>query len=208
MDKLKSYVPEVGTYDYYLEQKAAISRALASKRQIEKAIYVAKETLQESLKHHSNNGEMAAYNSLGCAYNVSSRSDEALRILLKAYQNFIPQTKPFLRIDILSRIAQVYGNAGQDSLKLPYLAQMDEALQDVVSREPETRKNWSNLKIDCEVKYVLHFMNRGKMAEAQEHIDKAKALLEDHVDPVFWLNVQLVQLQYYSARKTMIRVLL
>ena len=44
-------------------------------------------------------------------------------------------------------------------------------------------------------------MNRGKMAEAQEHIDKAKALLEDHVDPVFWLNVQLVQLQYYSRTK-------
>lgn len=35
----------------------------------------------------------------------------------------------------------------------------------------------------------------------QEHIDKAKALLEDHVDPVFWLNVQLVQLQYYSRAK-------
>ena len=201
VDKLKSYVTEEGTYDYYLEQKAAISRALASKRQIEKAIYVAKETLQESLEHHSNNGEIAAYNSLACAYNVSSRGDEALKILLKAYQNFTPQTKPFLRIDILSRIAQVYGNAGQDSLKRPYLAQMDETLRDVVSREPETRKNWSNLRIDCEVKHVLHFMNRGKMAEAQEHIDKAKALLEDHVDPVFWLNVQLVQLQYYSRTK-------
>lgn len=95
VDKLKSYVTEVGTYDYYLEQKAAISRALASKRQIEKAIYVAKETLQESLEHHSNNGEIAAYNSLACAYNVSSRGDEALKILLKAYQNFTPQTKPF-----------------------------------------------------------------------------------------------------------------
>ena len=106
VDKLKSYVTEVGTYDYYPEQKAAISRALASKRQIEKAIYVAKETLQESLEHHSNNGEIAAYNSLACAYNVSSRGDEALKILLKAYQNFTPQTKPFLRIDILSRIAR------------------------------------------------------------------------------------------------------
>ena len=40
----------------YLEQKAAISRALASKRQIEKAVYVAKETLEESKLHHSNNG--------------------------------------------------------------------------------------------------------------------------------------------------------
>lgn len=59
VDKLKGYAPEVGTYDYYLEQKAAISRALASKRQIEKAVYVAKEALEESLKYHSNNGEIA-----------------------------------------------------------------------------------------------------------------------------------------------------
>ena len=38
VDVLKDFVPQVGTYDYYLEQKAAISRALASKRQIEKAV--------------------------------------------------------------------------------------------------------------------------------------------------------------------------
>ena len=30
VNELKKYAPEVGTYDYYLEQKAAISRALAS----------------------------------------------------------------------------------------------------------------------------------------------------------------------------------
>ena len=53
---VRTFVPQVGTYDYYLEQKAAISRALASKRQIEKAVYVAKETLEESKLHHSNNG--------------------------------------------------------------------------------------------------------------------------------------------------------
>ena len=40
VDVLKDFVPQVGTYDYYLEQKAAISRALASKRQIEKAVYL------------------------------------------------------------------------------------------------------------------------------------------------------------------------
>ena len=39
VDVLKDFVSQVGTYDYYLEQKAAISRALASKRQIEKAVY-------------------------------------------------------------------------------------------------------------------------------------------------------------------------
>lgn len=201
VDKLKGYAPEVGTYDYYLEQKAAISRALASKRQIEKAVYVAKEALEESLKYHSNNGEIASYNSLGCAYGVSSRVDEALEVFLKAYQRFTPQTKVSLRVDILSRIAQVYGNTGRDSLRIPYLQQMDEELQEVVKREPEARKNWSNFEIDCQIKYVLLSMNKGDLHVAQEHIDKAKALLEDHVDPVFWLNVQLVQLQYYARTK-------
>ena len=33
---------------------------------------------------------------------------------------------------------------------------------------------------------------------AHEHIEKVKKLLEPHVDPVFWLNVQLIQLQYYA----------
>lgn len=201
VDKLKDYAPQVGTYDYYLEQKAAISRALASKRQIEKAIYVARETLKESLEHHSNNGEIAAYNSLGCALGVSSRSDEALETFLKAYQRFTPQTRPYLRIDILSRIAQVYGNTGRDSLRRPYLMQMDEALQDVIRREPETRKNWSNMEIDCQIKYVLLYMKAKDFPKALEHINRAKALLEEHVDPVFWLNVQLVQLQYYARTK-------
>lgn len=201
VDKLKNYAPQVGTYDYYLEQKAAISRALASKRQIEKAIYVARETLKESLEHHSNNGEIAAYNSLGCALGVSSRADEALKTFLKAYQRFTPQTRPYLRIDILSRIAQVYGNTGRDSLRRPYLKEMDETLQDVIRREPETRKNWSNMEIDCQIKYVLTCMRTEDYPQALEHINRAKALLEEHVDPVFWLNVQLVQLQYYARTK-------
>lgn len=201
VDKLKEYAPEVDTYDYYLEQKAAISRALASKRQIEKAVYIAKETLKESLEHHSNNGEIAAYNSLGCAYGVSSRTDEARELFLKAYKRFTPQTKPYLRIDILSRIAQAYGNLGLDSLKRPYLAEMDRTLQEVIDREPETRKNWSNMEIDCHIKYVLHYMNVQNYPMALEHINRAQALLEDHVDPVFWLNVQLVQLQYYARTK-------
>ena len=70
------------------------------------------------------------------------------------------QTKASLKVDILSRIAQVYGNGGKDSLKLPYLHEMDTTLQTVISKEPETRKNWSNFEIDCEVKYILHYMNR------------------------------------------------
>lgn len=201
VDKLKAYAPEVGTYDYYLEQKAAISRALASKRQIEKAVYVAKEALEESLKYNSNNGEIASYNSLGCAYGVSSRVDESLKIFLKAYQRFTPQTKTNLRVDILSRISQVYGNSGRDSLRAIYLRQMDEVLQEVIRREPETRKNWSNFEIDCQIKYVLLYMNKGTFHIAQEHLNKVKSLLEDHVDPVFWLNVQLVQLQYYARTK-------
>ena len=171
---VEGFCPQVGTYDYYLEQKAAISRALASKRQIEKAVYVAKETLEESKLRHSNNGMIAAYNSLGCAYGVSSRPNEALDSFLEAYRNFSPQTKASLKVDILSRIAQVYGNGGKDSLKLPYLHEMDMTLQTVISKEPETRKNWSNFEIDCEVKYILHYMNRKNFTVAHEHIEKVK----------------------------------
>ena len=195
---LEEFAPQVGTYDYYLEQKAAISRALASKRQIEKAVFVAKETQEEAIRQHSNNGEIAAYNSLGCAYGVSSRQKEALEVFLRAYKRFSPQTKASLKVDILSRIAQVYGNAGFDSLKLPYLHEMDTTLQTVISKEPDTRKNWTNFEIDCEVKYILHFMNKRNFEEAREHIEKVKKLLAPHVDPVFWLNVQLIQLQYYA----------
>lgn len=201
VDILEDFAPQVGTYDYYLEEKAAISRALASKRQIEKAIYIAKETLKEAIKYKSNNGKIAAYNSLGCAYSVSSRSNEALNIFLKAYKNFTPQTKAGLKVDILSRITQVYGNAGSDSLKLPYLKEMESTLQTVISKEPNCRKNWANFEVDCEIKYILHFMNRRNFAAAQEHIEKAKKLLGSHVDPVFWLNVQLVQLQYYAKTR-------
>ena len=194
---LKEFVPQVGTYDYYLEQKAAISRALASKRQIEKAVYVAKETLEESVQHHSNNGKVAACNSLGCAYGVSSRTKEALNVFLEAYKSFSPQTKASLKIDILSRIAQVYGNSGHDSLRLPYLLEMDSTLQEVISNEPETRKNWANFEIDCQIKYILHYFSVD-LDKAHEHIEKVKQLLGPHVDPVFWLNVQLIQLQYYN----------
>ena len=115
---------------------------------------------------------IAAYNSLGCAYGVSSRPNEALDSFLEAYRNFSPQTKTSLKVDILSRIAQVYGNGGKDSLKLPYLHEMDMTLQTVISKEPETRKNWSNFEIDCEVKYILHYMNRKNFTVAHEHIEK------------------------------------
>ena len=71
-------------------------------------------------------------------------------------------------------------------------------MQTVISKEPETRKNWSNFEIDCEVKYILHYMNQKNFTVAHEHIEKVKKLLEPHVDPVFWLNVQLIQLQYYA----------
>ncbi len=131
-------------------------------------------------------------------YGVSSRPNEALDSFLEAYRNFSPQTKASLKVDILSRIAQVYGNGGKDSLKLPYLHEMDMTLQTVISKEPETRKNWSNFEIDCEVKYILHYMNQKNFTVAHEHIEKVKKLLEPHVDPVFWLNVQLIQLQYYA----------
>ena len=128
MNQLKELVSGVGTYDYYLERKAAIGRALASKRMIEKAVHVTKEVLEEAIAHNSNNGKIAAYNSLGCAYSVSSRPEEALKVLMKAYHEFKPGTKPFLKVDILSRITQVYGNGGDDKSKMPYLCEMDLSL--------------------------------------------------------------------------------
>ena len=201
VNQLKELVSGVGTYDYYLERKAAIGRALASKRMIEKAVHVTKEVLEEAIAHNSNNGKIAAYNSLGCAYSVSSRPEEALKVLMKAYHEFKPGTKPFLKVDILSRITQVYGNGGDDKSKMPYLCEMDKTLQEVMSNEPEAQNNWTDLAIDCEVKYVLHYLNRRKFEQALLHIERAQELLAPHVDPVFWLNVQLVRLQYFSRTK-------
>lgn len=199
--ELKSLALRLENYDCYLEQKAAVSRAQASKGMIEKAIYTAKEVLKEALSVNSRDGEIAAYNSLGCAYSVSSRSEEALKVLLKAHDRFTGYVKTSLRVDVLSRIAGIYGNAGQDSLKMPYIEEMNSILQHALEKEPETKGNWANMLVDCEVKYVLHYLNRLDFPPAKKHIEKAKSLLGEHVDPVFWLNVQLVQLQYYSKTK-------
>ena len=143
------------------------------------------------------------YENLG-AYYLASCYDklhdaDSLAYWVDKLEKYAPEVGTSLRVDILSRIAQVYGNTGRDSLRRPYVQQMDEALQEVITREPETRKNWSNFEIDCQIKYVLLYMNKGTYHIALEHINKAKALLEDHVYPVFWLNVQLVQLQYYAS---------
>ena len=67
-------------------KKAAISRVLASKKMNEKAAFVAKEVLKEAQERKSNNGIVAAYNSLGCTYAAFNRSDEALAALLKGYR--------------------------------------------------------------------------------------------------------------------------
>ena len=201
VDKLKEMALQRGTYDYYLEQKAALSRAQASKRKVEKAIYTAKDVLEEAIRYRSHNGEIAAYNSLACAYSVSSRRSESLEILIKAHKRFTERTKLSLRVDILSRIAGNYGNIGQDSAKMPYLQEMTEVLQEVMTKEPEAKNNWTNMAIDCQVKYIMHFLNKKNFSQVQEHIEKAKALLAPHVDPVFWLNVQLMQLQYFSQTR-------
>ncbi len=52
----------------------------------EKAAFVAKEVLKEAQERKSNNGIVAAYNSLGCTYAAFNRSDEALAALLKGYR--------------------------------------------------------------------------------------------------------------------------
>lgn len=199
--KLKSLAEKSENYDYYLERKAAISRAQASKRWIEKAVYTAQEALKESRIYRSRNGIIAAYNSLGCAYAVSSRSHEALELLLKAHSLFAGEVKPALRLDVLSRIVTQYGNSGSDSLKMPYLEEMDGILQEILSREPGLRHNYANMLVDVEIKYILHYVHISELDKAKEHILKATALLDSHVDPVYWLNIQFGQLQYYFKNK-------
>ena len=199
--KLKSLAEKSENYDYYLERKAAISRAQASKRWIEKAVYTAQEALKESRIYRSRNGIIAAYNSLGCAYAVSSRSHEALELLLKAHSLFAGEVKPALRLDVLSRIVTQYGNSGSDSLKMPYLEEMDGILQEILAREPGLRHNYANMLVDVEIKYILHYVHISELHKAKEHILKATALLDSHVDPVYWLNIQFGQLQYYFKNK-------
>lgn len=199
--KLKSLAEKSENYDYYLERKAAISRAQASKRWIEKAVYTAQEALKESRIYRSRNGIIAAYNSLGCAYAVSNRSHEALELLLKAHSLFAGEVKPALRLDVLSRIVTQYGNSGSDSLKMPYLEEMDGILQEILAREPGLRHNYANMLVDVEIKYILHYVHISELDKAKEHILKATALLDSHVDPVYWLNIQFGQLQYYFKNK-------
>lgn len=201
VDKLKELAPRMGRYDFYLEQKAALSRAQASKRMIEKAVYIAKDVLEESKKRKSNNGMVAAYNSLACAYSVSSRADESLVMLHKGYQNCNRRTKLSLHIDILSRMISRYGDLGKGDSLLIYLKEMDTLLNSAISKEPKTINNWRDVMVDCQTKYVRYYMNIKDYPKAAVYIDKAKALLTPFVDPVYWLNVQLVELQYYGRIK-------
>lgn len=87
-----------------------------------------------------------------------------MKIFQKACQRLTPQTKAALRVDILSRIIRMYSNAGQDSLKHIYLKQMDETLQEIISREPEARKNWTNFEIDCQLKYGVPLYGTGEFS--------------------------------------------
>lgn len=200
---LEQLAPQVGTYDYFLEQKAALSRALTSNNLVEKAIFCAEEVLNGAQSQHSINGEIAAYNSLGCAYVVSTRisEEEALEVFLKAYSMFTPQVGVNLRLDILSRIIRVHENIGKEELVLPYLEQMDELLKDVVAQEPELRRNWTHSEIDCAVKYVNYYLSQGKNELALQHIDRAKLLLDKRSDLILWINVQFAQLRYYRQTK-------
>lgn len=198
VDRLKVLASQTGNYDHYLEQKAALSRAQASRRMIEKAIFTAKETLEEAKQHKNHNGELESYNSLACAYMVSSRSDEGLNILFKAHKMFTDSTRANLKIDILSRICGYYGNRGLNDLKRPYMEEMGREMQKAIAREPEARNNWTNMEILCEVEFIMYYMNKKDYPQMRTRIDSAKALLTPHVDPVCWLNLQLMDLQYYA----------
>lgn len=195
VDQLKELAPRIGKYDYYLEQKAAISRVYSSKQLIEKAEHTAKEVLEESEEHKSNNGMVAAYNSLGCAYSVSKREEESLVMLHKGYRLCNRRTKLGLHIDILSRMVSRYGDMSSGDSVLFYLKRMDNLLNAAIVRDPKTADNWRDVMVDCQTKYVRYYMNKKNYPEAFLFVEKAKALLTSTVDPVYWLNVQLMEIQ-------------
>lgn len=201
VDKLKELAPKIGKYDYYLEQKAAISRVFSSKQMIEKAEHTAKEVLKEAEERKSNNGMVAAYNSLACAYSVSKRGEESLMALHKGYRLCNRNTKLSLHIDILSRMISRYGDVHKGDSLLIYLKRMDGLLNAAIEKEPRTADNWRDVMVDCQTKYVRYYMSVKDYPQAAVSIEKAKALLTPTVDPVYWLNVQLVELQYYGRIK-------
>lgn len=201
VDKLEEFAPQIGKYDYYLEQKAAISRVMASKKMVEKAVFVAKEVLKESQERKSNNGIVAAYNSLSCAYSVSKRPDESLRMLLKGYKACNRTTKLSLSVDILSRLVSQYANRAMRDSSFFYLEKMNAALNTIVANEPETMDNWRDVMVDCQTKYMRYYMNKKDFPQTEVYLEKAKALLTPYVDTAYWLNVKLMELQYYGRIK-------
>lgn len=201
VDKLEEFAPQIGKYDYYLEQKAAISRVMASKKMVEKAVFVAKEVLKESQERKSNNGIVAAYNSLSCAYSVSKRPDESLRMLLKGYKACNRTTKLSLSVDILSRLVSQYANRAMRDSSFYYLEKMNAALNTIVANEPETMDNWRDVMVDCQTKYMRYYMNKKDFSQTEVYLEKAKALLAPYVDTAYWLNVKLMELQYYGRIK-------
>lgn len=201
VNKLEELAPRMGKYDYYLEQKAAISRVMASKKMIEKAVFVAKDVLKEAQERKSNNGIVAAYNSLSCAYSVSKRPDESLNMLHKGYKACKQTTKLSLSIDILSRLVSQYASRAMRDSSFYYLEKMNAALNAVVAKEPKTVDNWRDVMVDCQTKYMRYYMNKKDFAQTEVYLEKAKALLTPYVDTAYWLNVKLMELQYYGRIK-------
>ncbi len=199
--RLKVLAGQSGNYDCYLLRKAGLGRVQAFKRWMEKSVRTAEEVLEESRIHHSRNGTIAAYYGLGCAYWVANRSDEALEFFLKAYGLFTAGVNPGLRLDVLSRIVTQYENRGLDSLKMPYLEEMNGILQDILSRDPRLRYNYIDRLADCEIKYISHYLHVSEPDKAKKHILNVLALLEGPANRVYWLNAQLMRLQYYFKKK-------
>ena len=198
LKELERLAPLIGKYDYYLEQKAALSRVQSSKRMIEKAIYTAKEVLKEAEERQSNNGIVAAYNSLACAYSVSKRKEEALAALRKGYAACTPSTKLSLHIDILSRLSSAYGDMDRTDSLFFSLKMMDRLLNKTLAANPETMDNWRDVVVDCQTRYVRYYMRVKDWNRVEEYLEKAKEAMSPLVDSVYWVNIQLMELQYYG----------
>ena len=71
-------------------------------------------------------------------------------------------------------------------------------MKEVLSKEPKTVNNWRDVMVDCQTRYVRYYMHHKDYSKTAEFLEKAKNLLTPEVDSVYWLNIQLMELQYYA----------
>lgn len=186
------------SYDYYLERKAAIARALAFRKQYQKAYLICNEVHIEARAHGSDNGEIAALNSSACIKSVTGLLQSARQDLLRAKGLLSGTTNPLLYIDILSRLSSSYGAIGDSAHRDAILEEMNTYIESIINRSPDSYRVWASFMIDyCSQKSMV-FAQRGDLAGAMRYIARANRLYGYYVDAPFWMNIQLYTLQVYA----------